>query len=84
MLAAYTGIVVLTVVLVIHNVRIAVGEFHYHRYMSRLLNHMVTLAIVSSFLVTISYYVIDRAMNAADSLQEESAQHRIPRSLTRQ
>ena len=84
MLAAYTCIVVLTVILVIHNVRVAAGEFQHHRYVSRLVSHMITLAIVAGFLVTISYSIIDRAMNAADALQEESAQHRIPKSLTRQ
>ena len=83
MLAAYAVIVVLTAILVIHNVRIAVYEFQKHRYVLRLVSQMISLTIVGSMLITLSYYVLDRTLTAADTLRDETQQHRVPLSATK-
>jgi uncharacterized metal-binding protein len=84
MLAAYISITLLTVILVVHNVRIAVSEYHKHRYWLRLSSQMVTLLIVGVMLITVSYLVLDRALDAEASLRDENVQHRVPQGVTKQ
>jgi len=78
MVWAYGCIVFLSLALVVMNVRSAVAEFEKHRFISRLISQIATLMLVSGMLITISYRVIDRSMEAAASLQEEATQHRVP------
>lgn len=83
MVMGYAAIVVLTVILVIYNVRSAISEFELHRYRSRLCNQMATLLLVGAMLITVSYLVIDRTMNAAESLQGETIRHAVSGSATK-
>ena len=64
---AYCVIAGLTVVLVIVNVRSAVDEYRKHHLALRLACQMIALLLAGAMLITVSYFVIDRSMDAAVS-----------------
>jgi len=80
-LAAYAGIVILTAILILMNVRSAIREYKIHCYRPRLASQMVAVTLVGAMLITLSYFVIDRTMDAALSVQEDSLQRQMPMSL---
>jgi len=81
MVWAYACIVGLTAILLIVNIRSAMREYQLHRYVLRTSCQLATLLFVGLMLTTVSYLMINRSMDAALALQEESINREVRHSL---